>query len=258
MATRTKRPTPTPKTKAKPKAPAKPTRPLAKPAARAKTSRRAPALSLQDLERETEKFLAPTTPKEEAILTATMELLGERGIDGTTTAEIARRAGVTERTLFRYFPSKRALIQRVMFPWLQGGLTRRWTELGNLIRTDQPSFKDWYAHMTVDRMTMIARHTPVARAVLLEVAQNGEFRESLEPLWRRMVLGPMVERVTAMQAAGQVRADIDPLVIARAVHCLNIGYFLIRRTFSPDAGWDDAAEIEQMAELLAHGVAPRA
>src|SRR5262245_66401641 len=63
-------------------------------------------LSLRDLEQEAEKFLKPTTPKERAIIEAASALLGERGIDGATTAEIAKRAGVTERTLFRYFPSK--------------------------------------------------------------------------------------------------------------------------------------------------------
>ena len=38
---------------------------------------------------------------------AALELFGERGYDATTTAEIAARAGVTERTFFRHFPDKR-------------------------------------------------------------------------------------------------------------------------------------------------------
>lgn len=38
---------------------------------------------------------------------AALELFQERGYDATTTAEIAARAGVTERTFFRHFPDKR-------------------------------------------------------------------------------------------------------------------------------------------------------
>ena len=38
---------------------------------------------------------------------ATLELFRERGYEATTTAEIAARAGVTERTFFRHFPDKR-------------------------------------------------------------------------------------------------------------------------------------------------------
>ena len=39
-----------------------------------------------------------------------MELYGERGFDQTTVAEIAARAGLTERTFFRYFADKREVL----------------------------------------------------------------------------------------------------------------------------------------------------
>jgi AcrR family transcriptional regulator len=41
---------------------------------------------------------------------AALELYGERGYDQTTTAEIAARAGVTERTFFRHFADKREVL----------------------------------------------------------------------------------------------------------------------------------------------------
>lgn len=41
---------------------------------------------------------------------AAFELYSERGYDRTTTAEIAERAGVTERTFFRHFPDKREVV----------------------------------------------------------------------------------------------------------------------------------------------------
>ena len=43
---------------------------------------------------------------------AALELFRERGYDRTTAAEIAGRAGVTERTFFRYFPDKREVFVR--------------------------------------------------------------------------------------------------------------------------------------------------
>jgi AcrR family transcriptional regulator len=48
---------------------------------------------------------------------AAMDLYAERGYDQTTVAEIAERAGLTERTFFRYFADKR----EVLF-WGQGAL----------------------------------------------------------------------------------------------------------------------------------------
>ena len=41
---------------------------------------------------------------------AAFELYGERGFDRTTVAEIAARAGVTERTFFRHFTDKREIL----------------------------------------------------------------------------------------------------------------------------------------------------
>jgi AcrR family transcriptional regulator len=41
---------------------------------------------------------------------AALELYRERGYDQTTVAEIAKRAGLTERTFFRYFADKREVL----------------------------------------------------------------------------------------------------------------------------------------------------
>ena len=46
----------------------------------------------------------------ERLRQAAMELYGERGYEQTTVAEIAKRAGLTERTFFRYFADKREVL----------------------------------------------------------------------------------------------------------------------------------------------------
>jgi AcrR family transcriptional regulator len=44
------------------------------------------------------------------LLKAALELYGERGFEQTTVAEIAQRAGLTERTFFRHFADKREVL----------------------------------------------------------------------------------------------------------------------------------------------------
>jgi TetR/AcrR family transcriptional regulator len=211
-------------------------------------------LSLRDLEQETKKFLEPTTDKERSIIEAAVALLGERGIDGATTAEIARRAGVTERTLFRYFPSKRDLVRRVLFPsLLRGGLSKEWETFEALLRTKGTSLKSWYSLFTAQRLGAVARNPALARTVLVELVQNDELREEVGRLWKQHIWDPMVERLHELQTDGAIRKEVDVETLARAIHCLNVGYFFVRYVFAADRKWDDATEIDKMAEILAHG-----
>ncbi|KUN86294.1 TetR/AcrR family transcriptional regulator [Streptomyces griseoruber] len=46
----------------------------------------------------------------ERLARAALELFGERGYEQTTVAEIARRAGLTERTYFRHYADKREVL----------------------------------------------------------------------------------------------------------------------------------------------------
>jgi AcrR family transcriptional regulator len=56
---------------------------------------------------------------------AALELYGERGYDQTTVAEIAKRAGLTERTFFRHFADKREVLfygAGMLQDWLVRGI----------------------------------------------------------------------------------------------------------------------------------------
>ncbi len=62
----------------------------------------------------------PSTPRRRseksrtAIVTATRELLLERGFDGLTIEAVAARAGVGKQTIYRWWPSRPALVADVM------------------------------------------------------------------------------------------------------------------------------------------------
>ncbi len=50
----------------------------------------------------------------EIILEATVQVLLDRGVEGTTTKRIAERAGVSVGSLYQYFPNKEALISELV------------------------------------------------------------------------------------------------------------------------------------------------
>jgi TetR/AcrR family transcriptional regulator len=212
------------------------------------------SLTLADVEREADRFMMPATERERDIIRAAMDLLGERGVDGATTAEIAKRAGVTERTLFRYFPSKRDLVRRVLAPTiLRTILTREWRPFGALL--DGSGEGEKRPMFVSERFAGISTNPPVARALFGEITRNAELRNDLARLWRRHFWNPMLTTVTQLKAKGALRKDVDLEALVWAIDCLNIGYLFLRSIHAADRKWDDAKELEKMADILLRGSA---
>lgn len=60
------------------------------------------------------------TEKREKLLTAALKLFVDRGVQNTSTAEIAREAGMAAGTLFLYFPTKQALLDALVIEIAKG------------------------------------------------------------------------------------------------------------------------------------------
>src|SRR5574344_2040477 len=56
------------------------------------------------------------TKKQESILISAVELFSEKGYEKVSTAEIAKRAGVAEGTIFRQYKTKKELLQSIIIP----------------------------------------------------------------------------------------------------------------------------------------------
>ncbi len=102
---------------------------------------------------------------------AALELYRERGFDQTTTAEIAARAGVNERTFFRHFPDKR----EVLFDGesdLRAALMRQVAEAPDGLR---PLEMLLYAFRKVERI--LEDNRPFAEPRLQVIAATPALRE---------------------------------------------------------------------------------
>jgi AcrR family transcriptional regulator len=102
---------------------------------------------------------------------AALELYGERGFENTTVAEIAARAGVTERTFFRHYTDKR----EVLF-WGAGALQEL---LVNAV-ADAPTGASPIEAVTAALETagaMLQQRREYARQRQTVIAANAELRE---------------------------------------------------------------------------------
>src|SRR5262249_48228501 len=114
-------------------------------------------------------------------------------------------------------------------------------------------FRKWFVALETDRFRTISRNPALARTVLTELLVDEDLREAMETVWRQHIWRPMVGSLEALQASGAVRKDLNAEVLARAIHCMHVGYFMARYVFLPGRAWDDAGQIDKMADILSRG-----
>jgi len=137
------------------------------------------------------------------ILAMAREVFAARGFHATAVTEIAQRLGIAEGTVFKYFPTKRALLNQVIEHWygelfgdygrelsmIDGARNRfrylvwrhlrtigEWPDLCRLIFTDvraQPG----YARSPLHKMNL--KYTGLFVDVLRDGVRSGEFRAGL-------------------------------------------------------------------------------
>ena len=213
-------------------------------------------LSAKTLRGESARYERPRTEREAAILQAATRLFADHGYRGTRTAQIAALAGVTERTLFRYFPSKDQLYRRVMFPAvLAATMPRELTETGKLFAADSESFAEWHRRVLKMRIGAARAAAPQFRLMLATLMSDEALRGKVIGIWRKNLWQHALDTVRRYQKRGKLRTDLPPQAIARAIISLNLGYIIARALLAPDAQWDDDAEIETTVELLLRGAA---
>src|SRR5205814_10080479 len=102
------------------------------------------------------------------------------------TADLATSAGVTRRTLFRYFPTKHSLYRRVMSPAvLAATMPRELTETGKLFAADSASFAEWHRRVLKLRTGAARAAAPQFRLMLATLMSDEPLRDKVIEIWKK-------------------------------------------------------------------------
>ena len=108
------------------------------------------------------------------ILVAAQTLFARHGYDGTTTKELAEKAGIAEGTLFRHFTNKKAILVEVA--------TQGWIELLTDLLTELSGMANYEAisHVMYKRMLRMGTNYDMMRVCLMEVQFHPELRDRIQ------------------------------------------------------------------------------
>jgi AcrR family transcriptional regulator len=139
-----------------------------------------------------------------AILTAAAELVHEVGYRRLTVEAIAARAGVGKQTIYRWWPSKGAVV-------LDGLLAAVNEDPDDL---SLPDTGDVAADLRLVVRAIVAELTDprlsgTSRALMVEMQEDTGLAEEVLERMLRPQLAALADRLRAAQDAGQLRSDLD-------------------------------------------------
>ncbi len=162
----------------------------------------------------------PPSGGREAILAATLELLRERGIARLTTREVAKRAGVSEASVFYHYRDRAGLVRAVFIEGLRP--LQAFAE-GGLTGSD-------HAHVLLGLSEAIERFLDHALPVMMAAQSDTELRDTMATYLDDHGLGPHqgVRIVAAYLAAEQQTGRVEPTIDPEAIGLLLVGASFLR------------------------------
>jgi len=161
------------------------------------------------------------------ILKVATELFADQGFKGTTTRQIADRAGVNEAIIFRHFPTKEELYWAVIEHKCQEGHGRK------IVRdrlAGSGSHHEIFAGIAEDFLRSRERDFTLGRLLLFTALENHRlshrfFRSHIAELYEELA-----QYIRQQIEAGKFR-KVDPLLAARGFWGMVVYHILIQELF---------------------------
>lgn len=189
--------------------------------------------------------------KQQAVLTACLELFSEQGFENTSTADIAKRAGVAEGTVYKHFKTKTAILNAILQPLTDAVVPEAAAEF--IQQLDPKRFEhlaDLLRFAAADRLQFALDN----RAIIRIVAQQAFVRKDLLPKVTLAMKSQFDQGFFPALHRFQARGDMVTWDDARILRCFASAVFgyalpLVMLPQAP-ADFDVAGAADEIVETL--------
>jgi AcrR family transcriptional regulator len=197
------------------------------------------------------------TEKQIKIVQAAVETFSAKGYSGSSTSEIALKAGVAEGTIFRHYKTKKDLLLSIVAPIMSKLIAPfALKDFTKILEADYPEVEDFLRAVIRNRLEFARKNFPVLKIFLHEIPFHEELQAQFKDLVAKQVLQRAEKAVKHFQAQGKL-IQLPTSTTIRLIATTIIGLILLRFLFLPEADWDDDREIEYTIDYIMHGLAPR-
>ncbi|ABY43568.1 MULTISPECIES: TetR/AcrR family transcriptional regulator [Bacillus] len=192
------------------------------------------------------------------ILEAAVDMFGEKGYASTSTSEIAKRAGVAEGTIFRYYKTKKDLLFAVVMPTLTKFAAPFFVQAfaKEIFKTEYESYEVLLRVIIQNRFEFAKKHFPMIKILIQEVPFQPELKSEIQQLIETELLVHFKKLIAKFQEEGEI-IELPPSSVLRLTLSAVLGLLLTRFLLLPEEKWDDEVEIENTIQFILYGLTPR-
>lgn len=194
------------------------------------------------------------TEKQQKIVETAIQMFADKGYASTSTAEIAKAAGVAEGTIFRHFGSKENLLLSVILPFLLNSVPVIADEFIQEVLT-QPfnSFESFITTLIKNRLEFVRENKQIFKILIVELLNRDELRDQLVAFFQQAPYQHITRILDSFKERGEL-IDLPNPILIRTMITQVFGFFMVRFALFPDLNWDDSLEVEQLVQLILNGI----
>jgi AcrR family transcriptional regulator len=197
------------------------------------------------------------TEKQRKIVETAIQTFSEKGYASTSTAEIAKGAGVAEGTIFRHFGSKENLLLSVILPFLLDAVPVIADEFINEVLTKPyHSFESFLATLIENRLEFVRENKQIFKILVVELLHRDELRDQLISFFQQTPYQHIAAVLDTFKQRGEL-IDLPNPILIQMMMTQVFGYFMVRFALFPDLNWDDSLEVEQLVQFILKGIGKR-
>ncbi|ANE47423.1 TetR family transcriptional regulator [Paenibacillus swuensis] len=196
------------------------------------------------------------TDKQARIVQAAIETFSDKGFAGSSTSEIAQKAGVAEGTIFRHYKTKKDLLFSIVAPFISNMLAPLFIkEFTKVLDEKYENFEAFLRAVIANRIQFVRSHLPLLKILLQEIPFQPELARILKDQVSKQVLSRLLHIVEHFQDQGQIR-QMEPVTAVRLLVSSILSFVIARYLLAPQFHWKEEQEIEDTVRFVIMGLQP--
>lgn len=200
-----------------------------------------------------EDILDVKNEKQRKILKASIELFAENGYANTSTAEIAKRAGVSVGTLFNYYNKKETLLFAIVLPAINSFVPKLLLDNDHRVMLQtSSSFEEFITEVIKGRILFLEKNKELFQVILKEVLYNEELKQGLFSSISTHSREFLINAIEHFKEIGELK-DLPTERIMKYILINSIG-FCITSVLTPNNEPISETEVDDLVAIVMGGL----